>query len=316
MQSTQFSINQELSKLWNHKKLIVVFTLGIGLIVTLITLFMKDEYSSNAIFIPPNFSDVKSMTYTKNRPLAVGAGGDMDIERMITILGSDNVNLHLIRKFDLYKHYDIDTTNKKSAYKKVISKLSDNVKISPMKYTAVQVVVFDENPVMARDMANEYLLIADSLIESMAKRKENLAKLEHNLKDIVLQKQSVIDSLKYYRKNYKIYHFDNMSDAIANQLAPKMNDPVFAELYDKVYGLEIRLNRLDDLHNLMLEERELRIRHLESVPSLIDVVNLPTVPIVKARPQRMVIVLSSMFLAFVIVCLYVIFKEQEQVYVI
>jgi uncharacterized protein involved in exopolysaccharide biosynthesis len=107
-----------------------------------------------------------------------------------------------------------------------------------------------------------------------------------------------------------------MSDAIANQLANRMNDPKFTELYDKVYSLEIRLNRLDDLYNLLLEERELRQRHLEAVPSLIDVVNQPVLPVMKARPQRMLIVFSSMFLAFIAVCIYVIFKEQEKVYVI
>lgn len=316
MQNTQFNINQELAKLWNHKKIIAIFTLGAGILVALYTLFLEDEYSSNAIFIPPNFSDVKSMTYTKARPLSVGAGGDMDIERMITILGADNVNAHIIKKFNLYKHYNIDTSDIKAASKQMSSKLSDNVKISTMKYTTVQVIVFDKDPKMARDIAAEYLVIADSLIESMAKRKQNLQKLNENLIKIGDERQKLIDSLKFYRKNYKIYHFDNMSDAIANQLAPKMNDPQFAELYDKVYGLEIRLNRLDDLYNLMLEERELRQRHLESVPSLIDVINQPSVAITKARPQRMVIVVSSMFLAFIVVCLYVIFKEQEQVYVI
>ncbi len=316
MQNNQFSVNQELAKLWNHRKTILVFTFSVGILVALITLFFDDEYSSNAIFIPPNFSDVKSMTYTKSRPLSVGAGGDMDIERMITILSSDNVNHHIIKKFNLYQHYDIDTSNKKSAYKKVISKLEDNIKISTMKYTAVQVLVYDKDPKMARDIAAEYILIADSLIESMAKRKENLENLNRNIEELVLEKQKIIDSLKYYRKNYKVYHFDDMSDGIANLLAPKINDPWFAELYDKVYGLEIRLNRLDDLYNLMLEEQELRRRHLEAVPSLIDVVSVPLIPIVKARPQRLLIIASSMFLAFVVVCLYVIFKEQEKVYVI
>jgi len=316
MQNTQFNINQELAKLWNHKKIIAVFTFGVGVLVAIYTLFLEDEYSSTAIFIPPNFSDVKSMTYTKARPLSVGAGGDMDIERMITILGADNVNSRIIKKFNLFKHYKIDTTDIKAASKIMASKLSDNIKISTMKYTAVQVIAFDKDPKMARDIAAEYLLIADSLIESIAKRKENLQRLNENLSQIAIQKQKLIDSLMYYRKNYKIYHLDNMSDAVASILAPKINDPQFAELYDRVYGLEIRLNRLDDLYNLMLEERELRQRHLESVVSLIDVVNQPSVPVVKARPQRMLIVSSSMFLAFIVVCLYVIFKEQEKVYVI
>jgi uncharacterized protein involved in exopolysaccharide biosynthesis len=316
MQNTQFNINQELAKLWNHKKTIAIFTIGVGILVAIYTLFLEDEYSSNAIFIPPNFSDVKSMTYTKARPLSVGAGGDVDIERMITILSSDNVNARLIKKFNLYKHYEIDTSDLKAAYKKISSKLSDNIKISTMKYTAVQVIAFDKDPKMAKDIADELLLIADSLVESIAKRKQNLEKLNQNIKEVYEQRQKLIDSLTYYRKNYNIYHFDNMSDAIANQLANRMNDPKFTELYDKVYSLEIRLNRLDDLYNLLLEERELRQRHLEAVPSLIDVVNQPVLPVVKTRPQRMLIVFSSMFLAFIAVCIYVIFKEQEKVYVI
>lgn len=316
MQNTQFNINQELAKLWNHRKLIITFTLAVSILVAIITLLMDDEYASNVVFIPPSISDVKSMTYTKNRPPAISAGGDLDIERMITILSTDNINLYLIKKFNLYKHYEIDTSDIKAAYKKITSKLSENVKMSTLKYTAVQINVYDKNPKMARDIAAEYLAIADSIIESIAKRKENLKKLNQNIISLAEERQRIIDSLKYFRKNFKIYHLDNMSDAIANMLAPKMNDPQFAELYDRVYGLEIRLNRLDDLYNQMIEERELRQRHLETAPSLIDVVNEPMIPITKARPQRLLIVLSSMFLAFIVVCLYVIFKEQEKVYVI
>lgn len=316
MQNQSLNISHELTKLWKNRKLIIIFTISVAVIVAIYTLFLKDEYSSNAIFIPPNFSDVKSMTYTKSRPLSVGAGGDVDIERMITILGAENVHARIIKKFNLYKHYGIDTTDIKAASRAIANKLSDNIRVTTLKYTAVQVIVFDEDPVMAKDIANEFLLIADSIVESIAKRKENLHKLNKNLEEVAKERQKLIDTLTYFRKNYKIYHFDHMSDAIANQLAAQMNNPKFSELYDKVYGFEIRLNRLDDLYNLMLEEKELRERHLFSIPSLIDVVNEPNIPIVKARPQRLLITASAAFLAFILVCLYVIFKEQEPVYVI
>ena len=43
-------------------------------------------------------------------PPVGGAGGDVDIERILSYLMSDNVTDKIVTKFDLFNHYEITST--------------------------------------------------------------------------------------------------------------------------------------------------------------------------------------------------------------
>lgn len=138
---------------WKLHIIIITF-LGM-LIIGASTYLIKPKFKSIAIAYPVNLSQYSDEEHS---------------EQMIQILNSRNIMDSVIHKFDLAKHYEID-----SAYVHFQSTMYDtyneNVSISKTQYDAVQIKVFDTSPDTAALIANSILDFYNKKVRSLHKEK-------------------------------------------------------------------------------------------------------------------------------------------------
>ncbi len=143
-------------------------------------------------------------------------------EQMLQILNSNRIRDKIISKYNLLKHYNIKSDAK---YKmtKLYDEYNSNFRYRKTEYMAIQINVFDKNPQLAADMANNVAELVDSTINHMqkkiAKKAFKIVATEYNkLKDEISTKE---DSLTVIRK-LGVHDYESQSEMFNRQLAIEM----------------------------------------------------------------------------------------------
>ncbi len=183
----------------------------------LITYFLLDNmYKATTTFYPLS-SDVfkpeqmfgistKDMDYF---------GAENDVDRLLTIGQSGDMYNFLIKKFDLYKHYKIDTTSERAPIK-VREALEKLYAVKKTKTNAIEVSVEDKDRVLAAEMANA----ARDKIDEIAQRivREVQMNQIRGFEESFLQKErlmSVIgDTLSMMRERYGVIDPQNQTESV------------------------------------------------------------------------------------------------------
>lgn len=147
-------------------------------------------------------------------------GEDADIDRIMTIANSNELADYLISAFNLYEHYDIDSTNSKAPYF-VRLKLSKLYKVQKTKYDAIQLSVEDRDKETAAAMANAARLKIDEIAQRLIKasQTELLRTYESNIQEKEGQLKELNDSLMVLRSTFGVYNTETQSELLATLLA-------------------------------------------------------------------------------------------------
>jgi tyrosine-protein kinase Etk/Wzc len=138
---------------WKKQILSVILLTGIG--TAAISLFFLDDYyrASTVFYVAsPDLFKPEQMFGTSNKDMEY-FGTDGDLDRVLTIAESNELYDFLIKTFDLYKHYDIDSTQQKAPFK-VRERLQKLYDVKKTKFDAVELSVEDTNREFAARMAN------------------------------------------------------------------------------------------------------------------------------------------------------------------
>ena len=168
-----------LNVIWKWKYHILTIT-AIGLILSVIfsgPSFITPKYKSSAVVYPANISSYSDESET---------------EQMLQIFQSKDIMDSVIKKFDLAKHYEIDS-NYKLFYTVMYYEYSQNVKINKTAFDAVEIVVLDKDPVIARDMVNAIINFFDKKVQNIHNSK--YLEVIRMYKATLTQKKADIDSL-------------------------------------------------------------------------------------------------------------------------
>ena len=133
---------------WKTLLVVAVATAALSFLLST-PYFIKPKYKSSVIMFPTSSNAVSQLVLADgnyNEFLDVTQfGNDLQINQMIQILQSREIKDHLIERFDLICHYDIDTTSK--YWKTKLYKYVDgNVTFSRTHNLAVEISVEDDGP--------------------------------------------------------------------------------------------------------------------------------------------------------------------------
>lgn len=139
MESQFYQINllQLLLKWKFHLAIIVVIAIILAAVFSS-PFFITPKYESNAVVYPANISPYSDESET---------------EQMLQVFQSSDIRDNVIRKFDLAKHWEIDSSYK-YFYTTMLWEYSQNVKIGKTPYEGVSIEVLDKDPQIACDMVN------------------------------------------------------------------------------------------------------------------------------------------------------------------
>lgn len=206
-----------LATIFRWKKPILTVTFIATIATALIAfLFLHNYYKSTTIFYvaSPDIFKPEQVFGTSNKDMEF-YGNANDLDRVLTIAESGELYEFLIKKFDLYKHYDIDSTDEKAPYK-VREKLVSLYNVKKTKFDAIELSVEDVDRQMATDMANVAREKIDEISQRLMRQsQENVIKAyESNFveKEKVLSR--VGDSLMRLRESYGVIDPDKQTEAV------------------------------------------------------------------------------------------------------
>ena len=331
-----------LKTLYKWRKPIVYLCTAVAIGSVVISLLLPNYYESTTIFYAASPDLAKPEVVGVNEKDKEYYGESEDMDRVLTICESSKIADYLIKKYNLYEHYDIDSTRKKAAHK-VKKAFLKHYEVVKTKYDAIEITVEDEDPQIAMNMVNDarimvndlgQQLIKNSQLESIKKQEQQLLEQKKNLK-------ALGDSLAKLRNTYGIYNTVSQSELLAELLAKSESNltrtkarltqlqttggvrrDTITKLRSNITGYEEEVKslnaRIDHFNKgmsivdaLEQEHKEARdqtgldnerLKHYraahQSPFTAIYLIEPGELPVVKSRPVRSVIVLASVFVAF------------------
>ncbi|TVT38425.1 hypothetical protein FNT36_19735 [Hymenobacter setariae] len=160
-----------LRTIFDRWKYLLGLALGLALVIsTVVALSMPDIYSSVAIFLPSSIQGAdpdRLVDVTRGSArLEVGARAE-DLDRILSIGQSLPVAELMIRKFNLYQHYDTGKPGSDAVENKTLREFASNLSIIHNERDAIELTFQDEDKQLAARIANAMVTTIDSINQQL-----------------------------------------------------------------------------------------------------------------------------------------------------
>jgi len=216
--------------LWAWRKRILLMTVLAALVSIIASMLLPTYYQSKSIFYAASQDLAKPQPIGDNEREVEYYGTDRDIDRLLTLLSSSQLKLYLINKYNLYDHYDIDSTGKKAGFK-IREKLSKLMTVQKTKYDAIQLSIEDQDPALAQTMAADATQYINELAAKSVKSSQSdlLNSYGQKIAQSELQLSIISDSLQVTKKKYEIFDLLNQGEVLLSQQSEISNDYSLAD---------------------------------------------------------------------------------------
>ena len=267
-----------------HWKLFTLTALAAFIISALVSYTLTPRFKSTVVLYPS--SDIESPSYAifEQGSNVVGFGDEEATEKIFQMLHSDMIKEHLIEKYRLLDHYNIDEGTK-YPYTLLDNSLKKNISFSKTRFMSVRIDVLDTDPEIAAAMANDIASLVDKSFNAMLQEAgiKQLHALEYQLREQQIQVRAIEDSIKNISGTIVSgYHStDGRGGISVTPYSPEM-----------MRFLGMHEQALDDLGIINQKYSEARMS-AEGELSYTLIVNRAKVAEKKALPRRSVICLAS-----------------------
>ena len=164
------------------------------MIVGLASLVLSAVFSS-PFFIKPKFKST-AIVYPSN---LIAYSTESATEQMLQITQSTDIRDKIIHAFNLYDHYEIDTTSDMSFRTNVFRTYDENVIIKKTEYESMEITVYDTDPIKAAQMADSIIVFFNIKARELQSEKS---------KEVVIISKNQMDAKKA--------EMDSMENALHN----------------------------------------------------------------------------------------------------
>ncbi len=242
--------------------------------------FITPKFKSGAVVYPINLTEYSEESYT---------------EQMLQTFQSDDIRLKLIKSFDLYKVYKIDS-NDQHALTYIFDEINDHVSFGKTPLEAVKIQVLDKDPQRAAKMVDSLVSYYDQLIK-YNRDIRHLERVERGRKEMD-RIQSENDSLQAILTGLR-----KESHLVSPQLQTReitrayfSNNRQATLMYQKLTENKDKINFLDSLISLnnvrfmkYKSDHDEQLAEINRTLTFSTYVSRPVVPDKKAYPVRWVI---------------------------
>ncbi|MFZ9848078.1 MAG: Wzz/FepE/Etk N-terminal domain-containing protein [Flavobacteriales bacterium] len=291
------------------------------LIFVFIASILLSALFSSSLFIKPKYKSTAVLYPTNTKPY----GTETPVEQMLQVLEANEIRDEIIRKYDLLKHYDIDSTSNPHFYSDVVLQFAENISFTKTKYESVELEVKDTDPELAlkitysiikiynqkvRDINNSSLIeVARTLKERMAVKAKELDSLESKMKEIRVQ-YGILDyenQIRYLGENKKVTTQLNNpgTDEASSSLIKNLREQggVFIKLRNDI-------DQARSVYNGTKFEYESAVKELNRDLNYTQLIVKPFKADRKCYPVRWLIVLISVFASMTLSLTLISFYEQ------
>ncbi|RLD60988.1 MAG: hypothetical protein DRJ01_08755 [Bacteroidetes bacterium] len=206
---------------YKKRKPLLIIT-SIAIIVSIIVSYtITPRYESSVILFPTSSSSISQDLLRDNVSSKdiLKFGEEEEVEQLLQVLHSDEIKNTIIKKYNLFQHYNIDTA---SAYPltKLNKEFNKNFSFSPTKFMSIEIKVLDTDPKLAADMANDVASLIDTTMNNMQRERafKALKIVEKQYFSLKNQIQILEDSLQGMRK-YGVLEYEKQSEVISDGYA-------------------------------------------------------------------------------------------------
>lgn len=153
--------------------LVITAVAVIGAIIFSGPYFITPRFKSTVIFFPSSTNSIsRALLAEGNQPSQdiLAFGEEEQAEQMLQILFSDEIRDEIINRYNLMKHYDIDSTDE-FPKTRLYSKFEDNISFERTEYMSVKIEVLDTDAKMAASIANDIAALVDSIKTKMQRER-------------------------------------------------------------------------------------------------------------------------------------------------
>lgn len=202
---------------WKKQILSVCLIAGIGSII--ISLLLPVYYQATTVFLAASPDQAKpELIFGSGTLEGEYYGNENDIDRILTIAESAELFNYLVDTFNLYQHYDIDSTAHRAQYR-VKKKLAKLYQVTKTKRDAIELSVEDKDKVFAANIANTARRKINEILQNLIK--ESQLKTMKTYGDNIQNKEGLLqitgDSLIALRARYGIYNSDAQTETLTSQ---------------------------------------------------------------------------------------------------
>ncbi len=164
-----FASTDLLIYIWAKRKPLSIITIIAIFLSILASFTITPMFKSTVILFPTANASVSKNLLGDNysgKTSIYEIGDEVQAEQLLQVLNSEEIKNRIVSKYNLLKHYNIDTT---SGYP--LTKLNEtfrsNVRIKRTEFMSVQVDVMDKDPQYAADIANDISAFSDTVYNIM-----------------------------------------------------------------------------------------------------------------------------------------------------
>jgi len=250
--------------------LAILFSASLILSYLLIYIVIDEQFEATATIIPVEDESASGLSGMlkglKGLPINLGGASSVksEINRYNTIIYSRTSLEEIVQAFNLYKVYQIDTTNKEYR-EKAVKRLRKEIVTNETDEDAFEITVRSDTPQRAADIVNFIIgTLNDKIIQlKVSKSKDNRMFLEKRVADVKNDLHASEDSLKIFQESSGLIDVKSQlpevmtvySSLEADLMSKELKKSVLENLYDKqspeVKSLGMEINeyqkKLDDL---------------------------------------------------------------------
>jgi uncharacterized protein involved in exopolysaccharide biosynthesis len=314
--------------IWKKKWILVGFSLVAFVASIVISSSITPRFKSGVVLFPAssislskNLVETSSIS-TDNRDI-LSFGEDEESERMLQILHSNQIKDHIVKKFDLMTHYNIDPTSP-FPYTRLDNKYKGNIKFRRTEFMSIEIGVLDTDPQMAADIANEIAAYIDSVIHNMQQERalEAFRIVEREYMGSQREIDQISDSLQKIRQLGVIDYesqaaslnsayanaLEQGNEAAASSILKRMNT------LSKYGGIYIEFSRkleaeIERLAQLKIKYASGKINMEQTLPQIF-IVDKAVKSERKAVPKRSIIAIVSALSTFALTLLLLLIIDQ------
>jgi uncharacterized protein involved in exopolysaccharide biosynthesis len=332
-QLNQESFKKELNSLnllyllfkWKFPLLIITAIAIVAAIIFSSPFFIKPKYKSSVIMFPVATNSISKVLISQNSGIKediLGIGEEEEAEQMLQMLNSNMIRDRIIQKYNLFVHYAIPV-DAKHRMTRLQREYENNVKFRRTEYMAVKITVFDTDPQVAADMANDMAALLDSTRNFMQKERAVKAFQIVNEEYLSLQNEinGIVSSLRLLGSK-GVNDYERQSEVMNQQLAiaiAQNNQHAVKALQEKLdtlgkYGgdflsLKNALEfKTEQLTLLKTKYQEAKVDAEQFLPQKF-IVNSAEKAEVKSYPIRWIIVVVTAFIVFFTAMLTIVIVE-------
>lgn len=302
---------------WRWRKPLMIITLvsGLGAAIFSGPFFIKPKYKAVHVFYPTTNNSISNalltdLTQRQKDPLEFGE--DEEAEKALQILQSSDLMGRLVRNFSLMKHYGIDPAKASHPQTALDDKIKENITFERTRYLSINIVVLDEDPQMAANIANGIAALYDTVKTDIQKQVANPALdiVERALKDKQQKIQNLKDQLRALGEK-GVTNYEEQSRALAEEVYKAQSSGNISRMQDLMDqqktlvasgGDFIALNELikleEEKESDLIAQYEKRKVDVKEALSHKFTVSAASKPEIKAWPKRFLVVLVTLFAAF------------------